>query len=161
MSGGTIGKRMLMAQSRPVLEPWLMQNDITWEDVQPILALLTLESLKLAHADPAKFLDELLHRVCGSQIAIKVATAQLRPHLTPVLAELGLRFEEIQPALELLGSCEQVRAAVRDPRGFLKRFVLDSSVEDVARQVAHPSILTAAGSTGVVTRFGSKSRSTQ
>ena len=108
-----------------------------------------------------KFLDELLHRVCGSQIAIKVATAQLRPHLTPVLAELGLRFEEIQPALELLGSCEQVRAAVRDPRGFLKRFVLDSSVEDVARQVAHPSILTAAGSTGVVTRFGSKSRSTQ
>ena len=47
--------------------------------------------------------------------------AKLKPRLSASLGAHGLSWEEVQPALELIDSAEELREALEQPEAFLRR----------------------------------------
>ena len=61
--------------------------------------------------------------------------AKLKPLLTPQLQKYQLEWEDVQPALELVDSVEELRAAVNEPEAFVKQ-LMEEAVGPVAIRFA-------------------------
>lgn len=86
---GPLGKKVALAQLRPVLEPRLEQIELTWADLQPVIdRMCTIAKLKAAVLKPDVFVQELLK--AAGPAGKKIALAKLRPILTPPLEKAGL-----------------------------------------------------------------------
>ena len=58
----------------------------------------------------------------GGPIARRLLVAQLKPRLEPLLEDLGLRWEDAAPVLQVAGANQdRLREAVDDPASFLRR----------------------------------------
>ena len=116
---GPVARKLLLYKLRPVIEPVLKKHGLDWSDAVPIFELLdTIEELHAALAAPAEFLRRFAAASTGP--AFKIAVAKLKPKLEPVVAKQGLAWADVQPALELIGTVEELQAAVSDPEAFIK-----------------------------------------
>eukprot|EP01046_Picozoa_sp_COSAG06_P023440 COSAG06_NODE_1862_length_8199_cov_7.440741_2_plen_2345_part_00 len=131
-AAGTTGRLMLIAKLRSVLEDRLPQ-ELAWEDIKPTLELIsTVPELTAALDAPETFLNKLMDS--AGPVAKTLAAIKLRPKLELALAKRHLAWQDIQPALELVDSAEELEAAVLDPEAFLSR--LESEVGPVAQRLA-------------------------
>lgn len=115
---------------RPALTPVLTQWGASWEDAEPALASVTsIEHLGQAIVDPAAFLDRL--QQSGGAAAQRLIRARLRTLLLPLLApnshETTLTWEDVRPSVELLGTVEELREALGDPRAFLQNLTVTTA----------------------------------
>ena len=121
-----------IARLRPVLEPKL-PSPLAWSDIEPGLALVdTVDELRVALAAPDAFLNKLLDEGVGPA-AITIAIARLRPYLEPKLPS-PLTWTDVEPALALIDTVDELRHAVRAPATFLRR-LLDEAVGPAAMAV--------------------------
>jgi hypothetical protein len=123
---GPLGKKIVLAKLRPVLEPRLEAIQLTWEDLLPAIdRVCTIEKLKIAVANPDGFVTELL-KAAGAA-GKTIALAKLRPILTPPLEKAGLIYEDAVPAIELISTIDELQKAFaeisRDPDAFVKRLL--------------------------------------
>jgi fructose-specific component phosphotransferase system IIB-like protein len=61
--------------------------------------------------------------VAAGPAALRFAVAKLRPKLEPLLAQHSLTWEDAVPALELVKSLEDLKAAFQDPEVFLDKLM--------------------------------------
>jgi hypothetical protein len=114
----TFGKQILIAKLKPLLEETLHKNNLEWEDIQPILETIdSVDELKAAASDPAAFLSRLSD--LGGPAATRLLLAMLKKPMVPVLQERGLTWDDVEPALLLVDSVDELKAAVSDPAAFL------------------------------------------
>jgi hypothetical protein len=111
---------------RPGLEPPLRARGLAWEDALPLFETVdSLDEIRAAVEDLDAFMKKLAD--AGGPAARKLILAKLRPRLEPPLAARGLQWEdalcvlEAPQALELVDTMEELRAAVEDPGGLLRR----------------------------------------
>merc|ERR1719396_258880 len=99
------------------------QNGLTTEDLVPVLeAVDSIEDLKAAVSDPSGFLKKLVSAM-GPDVGKRMAIAQIkRNKRTMEFAwQNGLTTEDLVPVLEAVDSIEDLKAAVSDPSGVLKK----------------------------------------
>ena len=105
---------------RPILEPRLKRWKLTWHDVEPDLSLVdTVEELQDAIKEPEAFLQRMLVEASGPA-AIRLARSRLKPILEPRLRP-PLVWTDVECALQLIGSIDELRAAVEEPDALLER----------------------------------------
>ena len=120
-------KRLLIAKLKPPLTPSLTTLGLTWEDVVPALELIdSIDELREAIAYPQGFLERLADG--STLVAKRMLIAKLKPPLTPFLMTLGLAWEDVVPALELIDSADEIREAIANPQGFLERLADGSTL---------------------------------
>eukprot|EP00966_Prymnesium_polylepis_P106472 2465556-Prymnesium_polylepis.1 len=70
--------------------------------------------------DPQQFLDKMIE--AGGAVAIRLAIAQLRPRIEPVLKEARLLWGDVAPVLEMIDTVEQLKGMVQvdAPEALLK-----------------------------------------
>eukprot|EP00966_Prymnesium_polylepis_P305868 7068203-Prymnesium_polylepis.1 len=112
--------KLLVAKLKPKLTPELHKRGLAWSDVQPALELVdNAQLLREAIEQPKAFLEDLEKN--DGAAAIKLLVAKLRPGLTPVLEKRGLSWGDMQSALELVDSAQELRDAISQPDAFLTR----------------------------------------
>lgn len=131
---GPIAVKLLLARLRPCLEPSLIKQGLEWNDVILALTLVGPAELQLALDDPEAFLLHLTSAAYASPIAKKMLIARLRPVITPSLKKLGLEFNDVLPALDLIDTVEELEAAVMDVETFL--YNLACSLGPAAKRMA-------------------------
>merc|ERR1711865_1018933 len=121
----TFDKQALIANLKPLLQATLHKNNLVWEDVQPILETIdSVDELKAAVADPGAFLSRLSD--LGGPAAVRLLIAMLKKPMVPVLAERGLDWRDVLPALQLVDSMDELKAAAADPAAFLLQHLVIS-----------------------------------
>merc|ERR1719271_1492087 len=119
---------------RPVLEPHLLKQGLTFADVVHALEPFvdTIEELQGAHANPSEFLESLA--TSTGPAAKKLAMVKLRPVLEPHLLKQGLTFPDVVPALEQVDTLEELQGALANPSEFLES--LATSMGPAAKKLA-------------------------
>merc|ERR1719162_2575461 len=121
----TFGKQALIANLKPLLQETLHKNNLVWKDVQPILVTIDIVgALEAAAADPAAFLSRLSD--LGGPVAFRLRIAMLKKPMVPVLARRGLAWQDVLPALQLVDSVGELKAAAADPAAFLLQHLVIS-----------------------------------
>jgi len=121
----TFGKQALIANLRPLLQATLHKNNLEWEDVKPILeSINSVDELKAAATNPTAFLNRLSD--LGGPAAVRLRIAMLKKPMVPVLAERGLAWKDVLPALQLVDSVGALKAAAADPAAFLLQHLVIS-----------------------------------
>ena len=93
--------------------------------MQPAVELIdTVEELQAALKDPEAFLQRLVNEAIGPA-AIKLAIARLKHVIEPVLPK-PLTIADVLPAIELIDSIEELRAAVEAPDEFLEKLMKEA-----------------------------------
>eukprot|EP00928_Gymnodinium_smaydae_P041046 TRINITY_DN27796_c0_g1_i1.p1 TRINITY_DN27796_c0_g1~~TRINITY_DN27796_c0_g1_i1.p1 ORF type:complete len:763 (+),score=208.02 TRINITY_DN27796_c0_g1_i1:103-2289(+) len=124
---GPAGRKLLVAQLRPLVEPWLQKQRMRWQDLRPALELIkSFADLQKALTNPQVFLDELA--TCAAPASKKLLVAQLRPVLTPLMHKQHLTWQELQPLLELVDSQESLTKAIAEPGAFLAELASSSNL---------------------------------
>ena len=83
-AGGQVAKKLLLSKFKPLLEPYMRKQSLTWADVEPALELVdTLAELEEASSNPEAFFQKLLKG--GGPAARRMLIAQLRPRVEPGL----------------------------------------------------------------------------
>jgi len=127
---GPVAMRIAIEQLRPLLEPRLPQLSLEWADVATALELVdTVQELRDALSDPEGFLTRAMDGV--GPVAKRLVIGKLKPLLLPHLPKLSLQWEDVEAAVELLDTLEEIRAAASDPQSFLQR-VAESAVHENA-----------------------------
>merc|ERR1719161_1779543 len=121
-ASGQVARKLLLSKLKPLLEPYLPQQSLTWVDVQPALELVdSLAELKEASSNPEAFFEKLLKG--GGPAARRMLIAQLRPRMEPGVHQRGLQWSDVQPMLESVDTQDELRQALDDPESFLKKFL--------------------------------------
>ena len=93
-AGGQVARKLLLSKLKPLLEPYMRKQSLTWADVEPALELVdTLAELEEASSNPEAFFQKLLKG--GGPAAKRMLIAQLRPLLEPQLKQRGLKWSGI------------------------------------------------------------------
>ena len=101
------------------------------EDAVPLLACVdTLDEVRAALQDPSAF----VHDVLGAAL-VRAGMARLKPLLLRQASDHGLGAEELNAALDLVDSIEEVRAAMAAPEAFVRRLV-EEAVGPAATKLA-------------------------
>eukprot|EP01043_Picozoa_sp_COSAG02_P035692 COSAG02_NODE_2571_length_8501_cov_23.319567_3_plen_1765_part_00 len=128
---------LILAKLRKFLEPALLRKGITWSDglrsVRAVMDMgqLTWDIMEDAHLLLYKW-DEYLPQTADQLLADagpaakKLAAIKLRPALEPLLAKRHLAWEDIQPALELVDSVEELESVMSDPEEFLRKLMVST-----------------------------------
>ena len=133
---GAVGKKMVLAQLRPILEPHTIAQGLAWKDVLPAIELMgDVQELKAAVDEPGAFLQKLL-KIDGI-VGIKVAIAKLRPAVEPRLIANGLTWDTVLPALEIVGSGDDLMRAIDDPKTFLQTLLQHTGAVGKRMALAH------------------------
>jgi hypothetical protein len=123
-SAGPLGKTILLAKARPILEPELANVGFAWIEVAPILDVLTNEKdLKAAQQDPAPFVKTLLTK--GGPAAMKLLALRLRPLLDPELQKHGLSWDALMPLVEVMDDLSP-QEAMNKPMNVLKKLMKEA-----------------------------------
>ncbi len=117
--------QLLEVKVRPALEPVLFEYRLTWEETRPVLELVdSNEELGRALLYPRGFLEEL--EAGAGSAARKFLHVRIRAVLEPLLAPASTRtsltWDDVRPNIELMDSCDELRAAIADPHAFLQTF---------------------------------------
>ena len=116
-AAGPAARKVVIAQLKPKLEPQL-PTPLTWADVEPALELVdSIDELQEAVDDPKAFFMKLSTMAAGPA-ARKVVIAHLKPKLEPQLPTPLTWADDVEPALELVDSIDELRRAVDDPEAF-------------------------------------------
>ena len=91
-----------------------------------------LEHVRQAMKNPAAFFERLITSV--GPAAKKLLIAKVRSKLEPVVEKQGLEWCDVEPALELVDSMEELEAAIADPEAFLQS--LAQSMGPAAKKIA-------------------------
>ena len=121
MAAGPAARKVVIAQLKPKLELQL-PTPLTWaDDVEPALELIdSIDTLRRAVEDPKAFLEWLTTTAAGPA-ARKVVIAQLKPKLEPQLPTPLTWADDVEPALELVDSIDELQEAVDDPKAFFMK----------------------------------------
>ena len=117
-------KHMLIDMLKPQIEPILTKHKLTWTDVTPVLLSISNTAMNDADVEPDAVLIDIIK---------KIAAVRLRPKLEPKLPA-GVSWEDIQPALELVKSAEDLDYALSHPEEFLVKLM--ESIGCAAKNVA-------------------------
>ena len=132
---GPAAIRLAVSKARPKIQQYLRPLNIRWSDVRPALEMIdTLEELKAAATDPEAFLNRLLDNAIGP-VAIKLALAMARPPIEEVLRPLRVTWADVQPAVELVDSVQELKLAAKSPGVFVER-LLDDAIGPAAIRMA-------------------------
>jgi hypothetical protein len=132
-AGGQVARKLLLSKLKPLLEPYLQQQSLTWVDVQPALELVdSLAELEAASSNPEAFFKKLLKG--GGPAARRMLIAQLRPRMEPRLHQHGLQWSDAQAMLEAVDTLDELQKALNDPESFLKQLLVGASGQ-VARKL--------------------------
>eukprot|EP01047_Picozoa_sp_COSAG01_P030398 COSAG01_NODE_2119_length_8380_cov_44.533510_1_plen_1073_part_10 len=112
---------LVIEELRPRLEPELLSRNLTWDDVKPAIDLIdTVAELRQAVRFPEQFLRNLERSV--SAAAKHYVILQLRAKLEPELSRTcGMTWQDVLPALQLVDTVSELRAAIDDPNKLLER----------------------------------------
>ena len=122
LPGGEVARKLLLSKLKPLLEPYLEQQSLTWVDVQPAFEFVdTLAELQEALSNPEAFFTKLL-KGCGAA-ARKMLLAQLRPLVEPMLSQQGLLWSDVQPMFASVDSQEKLQQALSNPETFLENLL--------------------------------------
>eukprot|EP01047_Picozoa_sp_COSAG01_P025821 COSAG01_NODE_1644_length_9640_cov_6.926213_2_plen_2326_part_00 len=125
--------KFALAKLRPKLTPHLERLDLSWNAVEPALQLVTSTTeLKKALRNPQKFLHKLSNAAMPA--ARKLAVLKLKPKLEHLLEQQGLSWEDVAPAIDLVDTAAELRAAYAAPQAFLAK--LENSAMPAARKLA-------------------------
>eukprot|EP01050_Picozoa_sp_SAG11_P017439 SAG11_NODE_2518_length_3265_cov_1.241314_2_plen_602_part_00 len=143
MELGNAAIQVAIEELKSVLEPLLESKGFDWDaDVLPTLELVdSVEAITEILEHPEEFFQQLTSAV--GPVAIRRAVANLRPKIEPWLHKQALRWEEVLPALNEIGTMEKLQDAMKDPEGFLE-VVLSSSSLSAAESSVEPSAAAAA-----------------
>ena len=131
-AGGPLGRRLLVAQLRPKIQPITQRIGLTWDDVLTALEMIdTVEELQAAFSDPEAFLEALVN--AGGPAAKRMLLAKLRPRLQPIFSKEGLEWADALVAFELIDELSELHAAIANPAAFLERVIAGSG--DVAKRM--------------------------
>ena len=112
-------QKLLIGRLRPKLEPLIKKYDVAWADIKPALELLSIQRLTQACEDAQAFLSDLMSE--AGPVAIKFLVAQLRPKIEPIIVPMGLIWDDIKSAMELVDTVDELRDALADPAAFMSR----------------------------------------
>eukprot|EP01046_Picozoa_sp_COSAG06_P078931 COSAG06_NODE_26456_length_614_cov_1.184466_1_plen_178_part_10 len=119
--GGDSGKKVAIAKLRPKLEPVLMKQGLTFEDVVPALELVdTIEELEAALSDPEAFLQSL--ESAAGPAAKRLVLSKLRPKLEPRVTKHGLSWEDVLPAIDMISSIDELQSAIENPERLVAQY---------------------------------------
>eukprot|EP00966_Prymnesium_polylepis_P160442 3709341-Prymnesium_polylepis.2 len=110
---------------KPHLSKWLGKNGLNWADVQPALDLVDdTDALQRAIDDPEEFLDNLT--TVSAAAGVKLAVVKLKPRLSRWLERHALEWTDVEPALDLVDSLDDLRHAIDFPEKFLDDLAAES-----------------------------------
>ena len=143
---GPIAFKILRVRLKPLLKRVKLPQPLTWDDLWPALELIeSVEELQEAVRNPSAFVQRLLKAAVGPALlkaAIHVAMPKIKQVLEKKLPS-PLTWPDVEPALLLIDTVDEVHEAAEDPEAFLKR-VLDDVAGPVAMRVliakARPSL---------------------
>ena len=118
--------RFAIARLRPVLEPRVLQLDVSWEHIVPALEKITsIEQLRDAIVDPPAFLKTLSE---GDSAASKgLVIAMLRPRVMPLVQKYHIEWTDLRAALDLVEPLDDLRQALTDATALLTALMEDST----------------------------------
>ena len=120
-AAGPAAKKMAIGKLRSKLEPIVTQQGLAWEDAVPALDLVdSVEELQAAIGDPEGFMQSVMG--AAGPAAKKLLIAKLRPVLLPLLPKRGLKWGDVEMAMEMVSSVDDLEKAAADPAAFLKQF---------------------------------------
>ena len=126
---GPVAKRLVIGKLRPLLVPLLPKLSLEWADVATALELVdTVQELRAALSDPEGFLTRAMDGV--GPVAKRLAVAKLKPLLFPHLSKVSLQWENVEAAVELMDTLEEIRSAASDPQSFLQH-IAESAVLEI------------------------------
>ena len=115
----TAEKKEVIVELKPKLEP-MLPKPLSWADVQPALErIYSINELRKAVNDPKQFFMKLTTTAAGPAAKKKVI-AHLKPKLEPQLPT-PLTWADVEPALELVDSIDELQEAVDDPKQFFMK----------------------------------------
>jgi hypothetical protein len=76
--------------------------------------------------DPETFFKRLMET--GGPAAMLLAIIKLRSKIEPLVAKQGLAWEDVLPALEMVGSVEELQAALDDPEVLVQTLLLNTDL---------------------------------
>ena len=117
--------------------PILEKESLDWRDVVNSLKMVdTIEKLQEWSKEPDSILQKLVEE--DSPAGVKMALLRLRPVVEPVLEEMGLWWQDAEPALEkeLSGWLGEWEEALEDPRGYLDACDLSDAKEAASNREA-------------------------
>jgi hypothetical protein len=113
-----------LSKLRPKMQPLIEQHGLTWDDALPAIETVgSFDDLQVAMEDPQAFLDKLL--ADSGPAAVKLAIGKLRPQLKPLIENEGVEWVDALPAIETVGSLDDLQAAMEYPQAFLDKFLAD------------------------------------
>jgi hypothetical protein len=118
-------KRLLLAQARPALQPYVQEAGLTWDEAVPVFEKLdSRDDVQRAIDDPDTFMASLA--VAATPAAKRLLIAKARPMLQPYVQEAGSTWDEVVPVLEQLDSREEVQKAIDDPEMFMASLAVNN-----------------------------------
>ena len=92
---------------------------LAWQDVTPALELIdSIDELRDAVVHPNAFVRRLGE--VSKPAALRLIIEQLEPVLTKRLERMGVTWNEVLPAIELVDSIDELRRALEEPDAFLR-----------------------------------------
>lgn len=140
-AGGALGKKLALGKARPVLEPQLNRECLSWEDALPAFDMLdSMEEVHKLLADPEDFFYRILSD--GGPVARKIAVGKARWVLEPKLKRIGIAWTDSLPLFETLSSMGEVHEAIAHPEEFFTRLMKTggSAAKKLALGKARPEI---------------------
>lgn len=118
-AGGPLAHKLFIAKLKPKLAPVLHTMGVMWEDIRPVLDILTLDELRQGLQDPVAFMAKLSSGI--GPVAMKLLMVQLRPHMIKYLTPIGLTWADVKPAFALIDTIEELQEALDNPEAFLTK----------------------------------------
>lgn len=102
-----VAKAWAVTRVRPLLEPFLGEHGVLWEDMPKVLKLTSNTDLATALAEPKQFMQELSEKRVGE--ATKwFLIARIRAGLEPMLPQ-GLPWQDVAPVLDEVETTKELK----------------------------------------------------
>jgi hypothetical protein len=117
-------KKIATAKLKPVVEPWLTQQGMTWAEFEPMLRKVdTFDELVKAIQQPKAFTESLVND--SGELSHKFLVGKLKTMWIDALNQAGLPWADVQKVLESLESIDELKQMIQNPEQFLKDLKAD------------------------------------
>ena len=112
--GEGAARKLVIAKIRPKMQPYLLEHELEWNDIQPVLDTIdTLQELEQAFKDVKGFLKKLTS--AAGPAAEKLILAKLKRKLQPRLQSRGVMWVTVEQAVRVnIKNHPEVLDALRD-----------------------------------------------
>tara|TARA_B100000900_G_scaffold330989_1_gene291591 strand:- start:29 stop:2101 length:2073 start_codon:yes stop_codon:yes gene_type:complete len=117
--GGPLGQKYILSKLEKSLKPILEKYNLSWEDVQPFIEIITdINKIQKGLDNPNEFVLDLLDKMDfqGTEILVE----NLHKKIGPVLEkEYNLSWNEVKPSVEMIANTQNIYKILDDPNAFI------------------------------------------